>query len=378
MKSICIVSPQFLPHVGGVEQYVDNFSKELVRLGNKVTIITSEIPGEKEYEQKNGVEIIRMSSYSLMNGRFPFLKMGKKKREWTKKLKKKQFDVFLVNTRFYPLSLYGVRLAHKMGVRCILLDHGTSHLNTGNGITSKIGEWYEHGITLLDKMYCKEYAGVSGAVLEWIKHFYIKSDKILYNSIDVDEFNQKKKTITRSFRKEYNIPDNAIIIAFVGRLTKEKGIEELEKAVLRINETRKDVYMIAAGEGYLRESLETNAGDNIFFTGNLCKDDVIALLCESDIFCLPSVSEGFPTTVLEAAVCEDYIVSTYRGGTRELIKDKSYGLILPDNEWEALSRALEDLLDKKEYREQAARKTYEEVASKYTWKYTVKRFLEWL
>ena len=107
--------------------------------------------------------------------------------------------------------------------------------------------------------------------------------------------------------------------------------------------------MIAAGEGYLKEKLENISNDNIFFTGNLCKEDVVALLCESDIFCLPSVSEGFPTTVLEAAVCDNYIVSTYRGGTRELIKDESYGLILPDNQWEALSKALEDLIDKKEY-----------------------------
>lgn len=378
MKSICIVSPQFLPHVGGVEQYVDNFSKELVRCGNKVTIITSEIEGEKEYEEKDGVEIIRLDSYSLMNGRFPFLKCGKNKRKWTKKLITKKYDVFLVNTRFYPLSLYGVRLAHKMKTRCILLDHGTSHLNTGNGITSKIGELYEHGITTLDKIFCKEYAGVSGAVLEWLKHFHIKSDTVLYNSIDVEQFEEKKKNIGRSFRKEYNIPQNATVISFVGRLTKEKGIEELEKAVKRINQTRSDMYLIAAGDGYLKEKMENNANDNIFFTGNLCKDDVVALLCESDIFCLPSVSEGFPTTVLEAAVCDNYIVSTYRGGTRELIKDESYGLILPDNEWEALSRALENLIDRKDYLKEAAKKTHKEVAAKYTWKYTVGQFLELL
>jgi glycosyltransferase involved in cell wall biosynthesis len=378
MKSICIVSPQFLPHVGGVEQYVDNFSKELVRRGNKVTIITSEIEGEKEYEEKDGVEIIRLDSYSLMNGRFPFLKCGKSKRKWTKKLRTKKYDVFLVNTRFYPLSLYGVRLAHKMKTRCILLDHGTSHLNTGNGITSKIGELYEHGITTLDKIFCKEYAGVSGAVLEWLKHFHIKSDTVLYNSIDVEQFEEKKKNIGRSFRKEYNIPENATVISFVGRLTKEKGIEELEKAVKRINQTRNDVYLIAAGDGYLKEKMENNANDNIFFTGNLCKDDVVALLCESDIFCLPSVSEGFPTTVLEAAVCDNYIVSTYRGGTRELIKDESYGLILPDNEWKALSRALENLIDRKDYLKEAAKKTHKEVSDKYTWKYTVGQFLELL
>ena len=374
-KSICIVSSQYLPHLGGVEQYVDNFARELVSLGNRVTIITSEIKGAKEYEVEGNLRIIRLPSIPFMGGRFPVLKCNNKLREWTKIIKNEKYDVMLVNTRFYFLSLYAVILAKKMNLRCIILDHGTSHLNTGGKITSKLGEVFEHCITWLEKRYVKEFAGVSGAVLEWIQHFNINSETILYNSINVDEFNNIKKNTKRNFRLEYNIPEYAVVISFVGRFTIEKGIEELVKAILKINETRKDVYLLAAGSGYLFDKLTPVINDNIFFVGSLIKEDVVAMLKACDIFCLPSVSEGFPTTVLEAAVCDNFIISTYRGGTKELIKSSEYGIILPDNNWEGLYEAIMDVADKKEYRLSAALRCKNDIEKNYTWNATAKKFL---
>ncbi len=374
-KSICIVSSQYLPHIGGVEQYVDNFARELVSLGHKVTIVTSEIEGAEEHEIEGNLEIIRLPSLPLMGGRFPFLKFNKRLREWTKKIKSENYDVMLVNMRFYLISLYAVRLAKKMKLRCIMLDHGTSHLNTGGKITSKMGELFEHSITWLEKRYVKEFAGVSGAVLEWIKHFHINSETILYNSINVEEFNEIKKKTVRDFRKEYDIPYDAIVISFVGRLTIEKGIEELVRAILKINETRKDVYLLAAGTGYQMEKFTPIINENIHFVGSLKKEDVVAMLKACDIFCLPSVSEGFPTTVLEAAICDNFVISTYRGGTKELIKNRDYGIILPDNNWEGLCEAIVDVLDKEEYRAAAVFRCKEDIEKNYTWNATAKKFI---
>lgn len=374
-KSICIVSSQYFPHIGGVEQYVDNFARELVTLGHKVTIVTSEIEGTKEHEVEGNLEIIRLPSMPLMGGRFPVLKFNKRLRQWTRKIKTRKYDVMIVNMRFYLISLYAVRLAKKMKLRCIMLDHGTSHLNTGGKIASKMGELFEHCITWLEKRYVNEFAGVSGAVLDWIKHFHIKSDIILYNSINVEEFNEIKKNTTRDFREEYNIPKDAIVISFVGRLTIEKGIEELVKAVLKINKTRKDVYLLAAGTGYQLEKLTPIINNNIHFVGSLKKKDVVAMLETCDIFCLPSVSEGFPTTVLEASICDNFVISTYRGGTRELVKNKNYGIILPDNNWEDLCDAIMDVLDKEEYRHEAVARCKEDIEKNYTWNATAKKFV---
>lgn len=375
-KSICIVSSQFLPHIGGIEQYVDNFARTLVKMGHSVTILTSELEGVPEYEKDGDFEIYRLPSIPMMGGRFPVLKYNKKLRQFTKEFKKRKFDVMLVNMRFYFISLYAVRLAKKMNLRCIMLDHGTSHLNTGGKITTKMGEWFEHSITWLEKRYCKEFAGVSGATLEWIKHFNINSNLILYNAIDMEKFNQMKESVNRDFRKELGIPQNDIIISFVGRITIEKGIRELVHVMNKINQTRKDVWLVAAGNGYLMDELSEIKSDHIHLVGQIPSEEVVALLQESEIFCLPSVSEGFPTCVLEATVCNNFIITTFRGGAKELITSKEYGIILPDNNEEGLYQAIMDVLNQKEYRENAIKLCNKSILENYTWEDTVKKFLD--
>ena len=85
-KSICLVSSQYLPHMGGVENYVYNLSRELASRGHRVTIVTSLIQGTPEYEKNGNIEIFRLPSYQLMNGRFPVLKGGKKEKRLSARL----------------------------------------------------------------------------------------------------------------------------------------------------------------------------------------------------------------------------------------------------------------------------------------------------
>ncbi len=375
-KSICLVSAQYLPHVGGVENYVYNLSRELVLRGHKVTIVTSEFSGAPEYECDGNIEIYRLDSYSFMNGRMPVLKNNKRLRKFSKEFQKKHFDLMLVNTRFYFISLWAVKIAKKMGVRCVMLDHGSAHVNTGGRLTSAIGEIYEHLITSREKRYCKEYAGVSRAVLKWIEHFKIYSDTVLYNAIDVDKFLTLKANATRDFRKEYGIPEDGVLIAFVGRLTTEKGLHLLTEAVNKICQSRTDVYLLIAGSGYLRQRLEPTLCDNAHFVGVIPTPEVAALMACSDILCLPSLStEGFPTVILEGVVCGNYIITTSGGGAKELITDEQYGIVLKENTADALYTALLDVIDKPQYRQEATARCYERVVNNYTWRHTADALL---
>jgi len=372
-KKICIVSAQYLPHTGGVENYVANLSRELASRGHAVTILTSCNGKTVQTEELEGVEIIRLPSLQLMNGRFPFLKSGRALRTFTKEFRERKFDLMFVNVRFYWLSLYAVRLAEKMKVRCILMDHGSSHVNTGGRLTTKLGEWYEHILTALEKRYCKEFACVSREGTRWVRHFGIQTDTDLPNAVFVDRFEAMKSAPTRDFRAEYGIPENAKVIAFVGRLTVEKGIRELADAFARIG--REDVWLLAAGEGYLREELESRQIPNLRFVGRIPLDEVVSLLVQSQIFCLPSVSEGFPTSVLEAAICKCYVITTYCGDAKEIVKSPAHGIILPDNNSNGLYDAIVSVLDRQEHRANAAELCYREVVENYTWERTADRLL---
>ena len=76
-KCYCIFSAQFLPHVGGVENYTYHMAKELVKKGHEVTICTSNVEKVQVYENLQGINVYRLPCYNFVNGRFPVFKLSK-------------------------------------------------------------------------------------------------------------------------------------------------------------------------------------------------------------------------------------------------------------------------------------------------------------
>ena len=222
-KRICIFSAQYLPHMGGVEQYTYNLAKALAKMGNQVTVVTSNVMNSEEYENTDGISVYRLPCFNLMEGRFPVLKVNKNMIKIHRLLMRFKFDFVMVNTRFYIHSLYGVIFAKMQKVKCIIVDHGTSHLNLHNPILNFVENIYEHSITKMEQLFCNEFYGVSMASVEWLRHFHIYAKGALYNAVDMDKINQIKKGKLRDFRKEFNVPDDAVMICFTGRLIKEIG-----------------------------------------------------------------------------------------------------------------------------------------------------------
>ena len=91
------------------------------------------------------------------------------------------------------------------------------------------------------------------------------------------------------------------MISFTGRLLKEKGIITLVKAFNEISQSDSKKYLFIAGNGDEYETIEKMKNDHVILLGRITSEEVTALLKETNIFCLPSDSEGMPTSVLEAA-----------------------------------------------------------------------------
>lgn len=367
MKKYCIFSAQYLPHMGGVERYTHNLAKKLIEDGNEVVVVTSNIYKLQEYERMDGIPVYRLPCWSLLEGRYPVLKMNSRFFKINKVLKNRNFDMIIVNTRFYPHSLYGMILARKMKSKCITLDHGTSHLLVHNKFLDFVGAIFEHTLTKVDQIFCKDYYGVSKACNEWLAHFHIKAKGVLYNSIDLEEVKTVQKNISELYRKKYDIPDKAIVITFTGRLLKEKGLPSLLNVVERINKERKDVYLFIAGDGDMGDEVKSRSNEQIIPVGRIDFEQIVALLTDSDIFCLPSFSEGFSTSILEAAACGCYILTTARGGARELLINDEYGCVIQNNDEELLYNALIETINNPEKRKRGIDLTYKRIEKCFTW-----------
>lgn len=371
MKKYCIFAAQFLPHMGGIENYTYNISKELIKRGNQVTVITNNTTNSVTREKMEGIEILRFPCFNLINGRFPIPKLNHEFWKIHYFLKKQKYDLVVINARFYIHSIYAAIYAKKKKTHSICIEHGTSHLSVHNRFLDAIGGVYEHMHTEVLKRICQDYYGVSGACCEWSGHFGIVSKGILYNAVDLERIERIKREKTTNFRKRYNIPDDKKVITFTGRLLKEKGIYELISAVEKYNaENIEKTYLFIAGEGEEREYVESHKSDYIIPTGRLSFEEIIALLVQTDVFCLPSVSEGLATSALEAAACKCFVITTERGGTKELIKNEEYGIVMEDNSVKNIYHALKKALQDDAKRKKAQELSYERLKKEFTWERT--------
>ena len=74
-----------------------------------------------------------------------------------------------------------------------------------------------------------------------------------------------------------------------------------------------------------------------------------------------------PTSVMEAIACHNFVITTERGGAKEIILDDSYGIILKKNDKELVEKALLRILGDDEYRISATEKCYERLKAEFTW-----------
>lgn len=168
------------------------------------------------------------------------------------------------------------------------------------------------------------------------------------NGINIDYFAPDPLLRERT-RQKHNIEKNEIVIGFVGRIAKEKGISELLEAFghLRNKYTLKIVLVGLFERTYGGLDFQTEqkiTGDpDILFLGRF--DDVRPYYAMMDIFVFPSYREGFPNAVLEACAMGLPVIATDINGCNEIVVHRKNGLLVAPKSAESLREALTILLD---------------------------------
>ena len=130
----------------------------------------------------------------------------------------------------------------------------------------------------------------------------IKKCTVVNNGILAADFEFREGSRDK-LRKKYNIPDNAIVLLFVGRVEKIKNVGYLIDIMKEIPaELRDKYYLLIVGDGGelkgVREKAKATDGIKVIFAGS--QKDLSSYYSVGDIFCLPSFNEGSPIASLEA------------------------------------------------------------------------------
>jgi glycosyltransferase involved in cell wall biosynthesis len=148
-------------------------------------------------------------------------------------------------------------------------------------------------------------------------------------------------------KHQLGLPPRARIITSVGRLSAEKGHATLLEAyrILQKQSTCPNLRLVLVGDGGEANNLKTAArdlGDRVVFTGHV--DDPWPYYCLSDVFVLPSYTEGSPLALFEAMSAGLPIVASAVGGIPETVSDGKSALLIPAGKVGALVSALERVL----------------------------------
>lgn len=151
-------------------------------------------------------------------------------------------------------------------------------------------------------------------------------------------------------------PAGAFTIAFVGRLLDDKGVQPLVRAHGLLNARGPAVQTLLAGE---RDPLnpasipervldEWRHVTNLRLLGHI--DDIRAVWAQSHVAVLPSRREGLPKSLLEAAACGRPLIATDVPGCREIAREGINALLIPPDDFEALAKAIETLMNDRDLR----------------------------
>ena len=362
-RRVVIFSALYMPHLGGVEKFSQSIAAELSN-DCEVTVFCMNTESRPEFVKEGSVSVYYLPCIPMQKGRFPVPKPAAYRfiREW---FASNEADFAIVQCRFYLLSEWAVRFLAKKGIRYIQIEHGAGDVVMPNKLVDFIWHTYEKALTESEKRFPHEWFGVSNASIRWLKHYGITGRGVISNSVKPADFTDALAN-RGSWRREHGIPEDALIISFSGRIMVDKGILELTQAFDRLRGD--DLHLVVAGGGDMALLEPWQGRENIHILGQVDFKDIPRIMADSQIFCLPSrFIEGQPTSLLEAGYCGCAVTATANGGITEVIPSEEYGLLIQTGDVDALTEALQSLIDDPEKRERLGHNLQARVREHYTW-----------
>ncbi|MGQ9488809.1 MAG: glycosyltransferase family 4 protein [Armatimonadota bacterium] len=149
----------------------------------------------------------------------------------------------------------------------------------------------------------------------------------------------------RTLRRAIHIPEEATVIGYVGRIVRDKGMEELAKAWTQLRERYPNLHLLLVGDYEPQDPVSDTVrrlflnDPRVILTGWV--SDTAPYYALMDVLALPSYREGFPNTPLEASAMCVPVVATRIPGCVDAVVDGLTGVLVPARDAQALAEAIE-------------------------------------
>ncbi|MDH7507849.1 MAG: glycosyltransferase family 4 protein [Methanomassiliicoccales archaeon] len=370
---VAITTPEFLSDWGGVGTYAALLAKNLPE-EFEVHVITlrpsKEIESlkQKEVFERAKVHIIGSASDTFIyNSQFQFNLM----RKFRMLQKEGKFDILHANhaqmpdllLKFFKVGIPSVTTVHTT-LRSQMMGTSSSHLSLKEMERSeKMTALFSPALLAAERMYigrCENLIFVSNYIQKLFEVSFGKPKRfeVIHNGIDTDLFRPRDERECYSYFPMLEGHEN--IILFIGRMLALKGLDVLIDSFAKIIQEI-DAHLVLAGAGSFepwRKRLIRNniPGSKYTFLGKVPHYKIPFLYPLASVFTLPSYSESFPLTILEAMSCGVPVVATNVGGLPEMIEDGVNGFLVEPGDPATLAQKIFQVIHSREKASELARK----------------------
>ncbi len=190
---------------------------------------------------------------------------------------------------------------------------------------------------------------------------------LIRSAIPIEQFDASLFDRSK-LRQSLGIPEQALVIGFVGRFSPQKNPLDWIRVAKRIGQKEKDVFFLMVGDGPLREQVEeqlqlTGLRDRTILTG--LRRDIPSLLACMDIFVHTSLWEGLPRAIVQAMCMRLPVLAYSADGVQEIIQNGVNGYIFQPGEMDGIAEVCEQLVHHPELRKALGQRGRERVIQEF-------------
>jgi 1,2-diacylglycerol 3-alpha-glucosyltransferase len=334
---VALFTNSYMPYLSGITISVKMLKDGLRARGHSIFVVGPKYPGHKEADPN----IFRLFSlpaiYPGYRILFPY------SFRVFKQLKKEKINLIHAHQPF-GVGMAALLLARRMKIPFVYTFH-------------TLFSRYLHHVPLIPQRLAKR------ALVNYLTFFCQQADAVIVPSemvrrllvirgvktpvqviptgLKLDLIKEKAQSGQKEqIRKKHNIPLDAQILLYSGRLAEEKNVPFLLEAFKKIRALEPNVYFILVGGGPKEKELKKLAGERIIFTGQIPHAQVLDHCFAADLFIYASITETQGLVLTEAKACGLPVVAVFGGGIADVVESGVDGYLLPQNQEKFIEHVL--------------------------------------
>lgn len=380
-KRVLMLSWEYPPRViGGLARVVAELSKQIVKQGWEVHVVTADHPGTPEHQVDNGIHVHRVKSQTDWTPDFL---------SWVARLNygllqyaidlhsQTPFDIIHAHDWMVADAAWVLKQGFKVPI--VSTMHATEQ-GRMHGLHNDLQRYISQIEWRLTFESWRVVVNSKHMLSELQNQFKVPADKIavIPNGIDPDVFDFEFDP--GPLRRQYASPNDQIVL-FVGRMVREKGVQVLLQAAQSILGAAPGTQFLMVGTGYYLDELKwmaahLNVSQNVHFLGYVSDPDLLRLYKIADVVVTPSLYEPFGIVALEGMAAQVPVVTSDTGGLTDFVEHMQTGITTYTGDAGSLAWGILEVLRNKDLAERLRRDAYDKVKHIYNWKVIAKRTLE--